>query len=76
LTWWKNNERKYKLLSILAAGFLCIPATPTLSERVYSVAGLTVAKDRAKLAYDTANELIILHDALPGIQKYFEGQHL
>ena len=27
LTWWKYNERKYKLLSILAARVLCIPAT-------------------------------------------------
>ena len=72
LTWWKYNERKYKLLSILAARLLCIPATSAPSERVFSVAGLTIAKDRARLAFDTANELIFLHDALPGIQKYFD----
>ncbi len=76
LTWWKYNERKYKLLSILAARLLCIPATSAPSERVFSVAGLTIAKDRARLASDTANELIFLHDALPGIQKYFEALHV
>ncbi len=58
------------------ARLLCIPATSAPSERVFSVAGLTIAKDRARLASDTANDLIFLHDALPGIQKYFEGQHL
>jgi hypothetical protein len=39
----------------------------------FSVADLTRAKDRARLASDTANELIFLHDALPGIQKYYEA---
>jgi hypothetical protein len=40
------------------------------------VAGLTIAKDRARLASDTANELIFLHDALPGIQKYYEAERV
>ena len=75
LTWWKCNERKYKLLSILAARLLCIPATSAPSERVFSVASLTIAKDRARLASDTANKLIFLHDALPGIREYFEQLH-
>jgi hypothetical protein len=76
LTWWKYNERKYRLLSILASRLLCIPATSAPSERVFSVAGLTIAKDRARLASDTANELIFLHDALPGIQKYYEAERI
>ncbi len=58
LTWWKYNEKKYKLLSILAARLLCIPATSAPSEHVFSVVGLTIAKDRARLSSDTANELI------------------
>jgi hypothetical protein len=76
LTWWKYNERKYRLLSILASRLLCIPATSAPSERVFSVAGLTITKDRARLASDTANELIFLHDALPGIQKYYEAERV
>jgi hypothetical protein len=73
LTWWKNNQTKYKMLSEVALRLLCIPATSAPSERVFSVAGLTISKDRARLAPQTANELIFLHDALPGIRKYEES---
>mmetsp|Transcript_26059 Transcript_26059/g.37379 ORF Transcript_26059/g.37379 Transcript_26059/m.37379 type:complete len:203 (+) Transcript_26059:1666-2274(+) len=70
LTWWKVNELKFPLLSHLAQRLLCIPATSAPSERVFSNAGLTIAKDRARLAPETAGELIFLHDALPAIKKY------
>ena len=75
LLWWKYNERKYKLLSILASQLLSIPATSAPSEHVFSVAGLTISKDRARLASDVANELVFLNDALPGVQKYYEAQN-
>ena len=32
LTWWKDNEKDYKILSNLAKKYLCIPATSVLSE--------------------------------------------
>ena len=57
----------------MALRVLCIPATSAPSERVFSVAGLTIAKDQARLAPHTANELIFLHDALPAIKKYEES---
>jgi hypothetical protein len=74
LTWWKLNQSKYKMLSEVALRVLCIPATSAPSERVFSVAGLTIAKDRSRLAPQTANELIFLHDALPAIRKYEESR--
>ena len=70
LKWWEMNRRKFKILSVLAARVLCIPATSAPSERVFSVAGLTIAKDRARLASGTANDLIFLHEALPAIERY------
>jgi hypothetical protein len=70
LTWWKANELKFPLLSHLAQRLLCIPATSAPSERVFSNAGLTISKDRARLSPDTASELIFLHDALPALTKY------
>jgi len=57
LTWLKYNERKNKLLSILAARLQCILATSAPSEHVFPLAGLKIDKDKARLASDTAKEL-------------------
>jgi hypothetical protein len=70
LSWWKKNESKYKLLAGMAARFLCIPATSAPSEHVFLVAGLMIAKDRARLSPENANELVFLHDAEPAIKCY------
>jgi hypothetical protein len=75
LTWWNYDEHKYRLLSVLASRLLCIPATSALSEHIFFSGG-SIAKDRARLASDIANELIFLHDALPGIQKYCEAKSI
>jgi hypothetical protein len=74
LTWWKLNQSKYKMLSEVALCVLCIPATSAPSERVFSVAGLTIAKDRSRLAPQTAKELIFLHNVFPAIRKYEESR--
>ena len=62
------------MLSQVAIWTLCIPATSAPSEWVFSVAGLTIAKDRARLAPQMANELIFLHDAVPALQRYEESR--
>jgi hypothetical protein len=64
-----TNHRKYKMMSQLAICILCIPATSAPAEQVFSVAGLTIAKNRARLAPETANELIFLHEAVLAIEK-------
>jgi hypothetical protein len=61
------------LLLEVALRLLCTPATSAPSERVFSVARITIAKDRARLAPQTANELIILHDVIPAIRKYVQS---
>jgi hypothetical protein len=43
------------------------------SERVFSTAGLTIAKDHTRLASEMANELIFLHDALPAIRNFYKS---
>ena len=74
LMWWKNNQKKYNIISKLALRLLCIPATSAPAERVFSVAGLTIAKDRARLAPNTAHELIFLHDAIPALRRFEESK--
>jgi hypothetical protein len=57
-------------MASIALKVLAIPTLSALSERVFSVAGITIAKERSRL--DTANEgeLIFLHDIIPAIKRY------
>ena len=64
---------KFPLLLELAHRLLSIPATSAPLERVFSSAGLTIAKDHARLAPETANELVFLHEAMPALE-LFEGR--
>jgi hypothetical protein len=74
LSWWSLNKIRFKHLSVLASRILSVPATSAPSERVFSTAGLTIAKDRARLASQAANELVFLHDVLPAIAKFKGSQ--
>ena len=70
LDWWKVNETNFPWLAKLAMKYLSIPATSAPSKRVFSTAGLTIAKDRARLEASRANEIVFLHDSLPALRKY------
>ena len=65
LAWWQMHEKKFPALSILARRTLCIPATSAPSERVFSVAGLTISKCRTSIQPQHASDLIFLHDSWP-----------
>ncbi len=49
LVWWKSNFSKYPLLSTLARKYLCICATSSPSERVFSCSGNIVTPFRTSL---------------------------
>jgi hypothetical protein len=49
LVWWKDNSDKYSRLSVLARRYLAVPSTSVPSERIFSAAGLIVAKLRNRL---------------------------
>lgn len=64
LGWWKNNENRFPRLAKLAKRYLAIQATSAPAERLFSVAGLTIANGRAGLLPDNAAMLIFLHENL------------
>ena len=45
--WWKLNEPRYPNIARLAKSMLCIPATSTTVERIFSLAGITSQKKEA-----------------------------
>ncbi|XP_032446924.1 zinc finger BED domain-containing protein 1-like [Xiphophorus hellerii] len=61
LLWWKSNAARYPTLSKLAKFFLCIPATSTPSERLFSAAGNIASKRRASLSSQHVDMLTFLH---------------
>lgn len=63
LEWWKNNCALFPNVAKVARMVLCIPATSAPSERVFSHAGLTIAKKRASLSAENAAALVFLHDS-------------
>ncbi len=73
LDWWCLKAQQFPLLSKLAIRYLCIPATSAPSERVFSTAGLTIAKERSRLDSATANELVFLHETVPALRRYKES---
>jgi hypothetical protein len=74
--WWRLKQQQYPLLANIVLRVLAIPATSAPSERVFSTAGITIAKERSRLDPHNVGELgelIFLHDILPAIQKYEAG---
>lgn len=60
LNWWHQNLFRYPILSEIAISYLCIPATSTPSERVFSAAGNIVSAKRSCLSPENVNKLVFL----------------
>ncbi|XP_041841381.1 E3 SUMO-protein ligase ZBED1-like isoform X2 [Melanotaenia boesemani] len=60
LQWWKVHEKTFPRLSCLAKRYLCIPATSTPSERVFSTGGNIVTCHRAALKPEAVDRLVFL----------------
>ena len=59
--WWKVNEPRFPNISKLAKSILCIPATSTASERIFSSAGTTISKKRNCLKPENVDEILFLN---------------
>lgn len=60
LVWWKDKSEQFPRLSILAQRFLSIPATSAPSERMFSLAGLTISNDKNRILPDNAEARVLL----------------
>lgn len=61
LQWWSLNLERFPRLALLAKKYLCIPATSTPSERVFSTAGLVVDKRRSALTPAIIDAIVFLN---------------
>ena len=59
--WWKVNEARFPNISKLAKCMLCVPATSTAAERVFSAAGTTISKKRNCLKPENVNKILFLN---------------
>uniref|UniRef100_A0A1E1WU83 HAT C-terminal dimerisation domain-containing protein n=1 Tax=Pectinophora gossypiella TaxID=13191 RepID=A0A1E1WU83_PECGO len=59
---WRGKKEAFPLLTGLARAILAIPATSTPSERVFSIAGLTVTAKRSRLSPGRVNKIIFIHN--------------
>ena len=64
LAWWKANATRFKTLPFVARWLLCMPATSTSAERVFSTAGLTITKLQSNLKPENVDALIFLNKNL------------
>lgn len=59
--WWWNNRTTYPSLSEVAFSYLCVQASSTPSERVFSTAGDTICAERSRILPEKADMLIFLN---------------
>lgn len=64
LEWWKGNESRFPLMAKMVQKYLCIPATSTPSERIFSKAGNVVTRYRSLLKPEKVNMLVFLSNNL------------
>ena len=55
LDFWRDNEKRFPLLSSIAKNYLAIMVTSTTSERVFSTLGLVLTKRRLSLTRENVN---------------------
>ncbi len=62
LEWWKVNAATFPLLSQFARNILCIPASSSSSERVFSQSGNIVSNKRTKLDPKNVEKLVYIKE--------------
>lgn len=61
LIWWKDRQKIYPWLSILARKYLSIVATSVPCERIFSKAGQVITERRNRLKSTNVEKILFLH---------------
>ena len=61
LQWWKLHENQLPMMAKLAKHILCVPATSTPSERMFSKAGNLITEKRANLNPKKVDMMLFLN---------------
>ena len=64
LDWWRQRRPQFPTLWRLARKFLCVPATSTQAERVFSWMGFLLNKRRLSLSGESVSMQLFLKDNL------------
>eukprot|EP00092_Neocalanus_flemingeri_P041387 GFUD01045066.1.p1 GENE.GFUD01045066.1~~GFUD01045066.1.p1 ORF type:complete len:178 (-),score=35.71 GFUD01045066.1:80-613(-) len=64
LDWWRERRSKYPNLVRLVRKYLCVPATSTQAERMFSALGLLLTKRRLAMTGENTNMQLFLKDNL------------
>ena len=64
IEWWKARRFQYPTLIQLVRKYLCIPATSTQAERVFSKLGLTLTKQRLCMSSSNVDKVLFLGDRM------------
>ncbi|CAG5047078.1 unnamed protein product [Parnassius apollo] len=73
LSFWNEKKKQFPWLSTFARALLCVPATSTPSERVFSVAGMVLSAKRSRLSPQRVNKIIFIHDNYRECKNYKEN---
>jgi len=73
LAWWKLHKINFPQLSKLARNYLCVPATSSPSERLFSTGGNIVTCTRSSLKPAKVDMLVFLAKNLWGTENHTVG---
>ncbi|KAM3246652.1 hypothetical protein P3L10_008419 [Capsicum annuum] len=66
IKYWKDNEKKYPNLSVMARDVLSIPITSVASESAFSIGGHVVTKYRSYIHHENVQTLVTIRNWLHG----------
>jgi hAT family C-terminal dimerisation region len=69
LNWWGVHEQMFPAVALAAKYLLSFPATSVASEHVFSKAGRTMTKRRARMTGRTAEKYVVLNDSMSRVRR-------